>query len=520
MTYVKDGADLGGHHLSSHFSKQAFESRRFKKLPGELPNDKANKQSMDLSLQRLDFSAACNQVSELLSYAQPLRPNRCPVDREAEIVGLASSEFATFEEFKTAYLAVQVPVICFLRPHEVEEAVGWIRDSDDISMVGEPASLTRWRRERITKAHDRRLDSLTRTYCREELIEALRSACQVASPFQPVSLILMDLDHLKSINDQAGVEAGDQILRQMGVLVQSICKNSLVSRTRGGEFGVLVQSNESIAKRVATILRDTVDGYQWQGFVGVTASFGVATALASCEPSLVLRQADEALFAAKAIGRNQVVCYSEIVNVSQVDSDQLEVISLENKARVMSERVTNFVTQQSRRIMMTLHKEANTDALTQLFNRRYLDKQLVEEFNMAIVNDRDLCIALVDLDHFGEVNKVHGWPTGDRTLCTVAETITRSIRAADWVGRYGGEEICIVMPDTNLEQAMTVCERVRRATDLSQCSTTSGQPLRITVSIGIVELDRASDQSVTQLIERVSRMTLKAKSSGRNQVQC
>lgn len=170
--------------------------------------------------------------------------------------------------------------------------------------------------------------------------------------------------------------------------------------------------------------------------------------------------------------------------------------------------------------MMTLHKEANTDALTQLFNRRYLDKQLVEEFNMAIVNDRDLCIALVDLDHFGEVNKVHGWPTGDRTLCTVAETITRSIRAADWVGRYGGEEICIVMPDTNLEQAMTVCERVRRATDLSQCSTTSGQPLRITVSIGIVELDRASDQSVTQLIERVSRMTLKAKSSGRNQVQC
>ena len=168
---------------------------------------------------------------------------------------------------------------------------------------------------------------------------------------------------------------------------------------------------------------------------------------------------------------------------------------------------------------MTLHKEANTDSLTQLFNRRYMDKQLAEEFNQAIVDGKELCVALVDLDHFGDVNKVHGWPTGDKALCSAAETITKSIRAADWVGRYGGEEICIVMPGISLDQAKLICERARIAIESNPCATTSDQPLRITVSIGVVELDPTSDQSVTQLIERVSQLTLKAKNMGRNQVQ-
>jgi two-component system cell cycle response regulator len=483
------------------------------------PKTKANKHIMDTSPLNSDFTSAFNLVSGLLSQSQSDRSNHDPERFEAGIAGFRSLDFPSLDDLKSAYLAHQGPAICFLNCDEVADVISWIRDSDDISVVGEPPELKNWRLERIAKSHDRRLDPLTKVFCREELIEALQSACLIASPFQPVSLILMDLDHLKSINDQAGARAGDQILKQMGTLVNSICRNSLVARTRGGEFGVMVQSNESIAKQIAAILRESVDNYPWIGFVGVTASFGVATACAKCEPSLILSQADEALFAAKAIGRNQVVCYSEIVDVSRVDSDQLEVITLENKARVMSERVTNFVTQQSKRIMMTLHKEANTDALTQLFNRRYLDKQLTEEFNQAIVKGKELCIALVDLDNFGNVNKVHGWPTGDKALCTVADLIMQSVRASDWVGRYGGEEICVVMPGTNLKRATIVCERIRRVIDAEPLTTTSDQPLHVTVSIGVVELNRQSDQSLTQMIERVSQLTLKAKSMGRNQVQ-
>lgn len=483
------------------------------------PMIKAKHQDMYLPPSTCEFSAAFNRVSELLLQAQPNRAGHSLVKRKAGIVRLSSSNFRCLDEFKEAYLASQGPVICFIRPDEVHVVIDWIRDTDDLSLLGEPAELTQWRLGRIAQSYDRRLDPLTRVYSRNELIRALHGICKDASPFQPASLILMDIDHLKSINDRFGVAAGNQVLRKMGKLVQAICGNSLVSRTRGGEFAVMVQSNESIAKRIAIVIQETVHKHEWTGLDEVTASFGVASVYEKCKPPLMFTQADEALFAAKAIGRNQVVCYSEIVNVSKVDSDQLEVISLENKARVMSERVTSFVTQQSKRIMQTLHKEANTDALTQLFNRRYLDKQLAADFNLAIVNGKNLCIALVDLDHFGEINKAHGWPTGDKALCTVAETITQSIRATDWVGRYGGEEICIVMPYTNLEQAVIICERVRIAIASTSLQTPAEKPLNVTVSIGVVELDRDSDQSLPQLIERVSQLTLKAKSRGRDQVQ-
>lgn len=478
----------------------------------------ANRQNMDRSPPTCKLSAAFDVVSDLLTQARTGRSDPELVDPGSEVVGLHSSKFSSLEDFKTAYLARQGPVLCVLRPAEVADASAWIRKSDDISLLNEPDALQQWRMDRISQLHDRRRDSLTCVFTRDELISALQRACQNSSPHQPVSLVLLDVDHLKSINDQFGVGVGNQVLKQIATLVKTICKNSFVSRTRGGEFAVLIHANGSIAKQIAAVLQDAVANHTWTGHDAVTASFGVATVYEQCEPSTILTQTDEALFAAKALGRNQVVCHSEIVDVSQIDSDQLEVISLENKARVMSERVTSFVSQQSKRIMRTLHREANTDALTQLFNRRYLDKRLGDEFNLSIVNGLQLSVALVDLDHFGKVNKTYGWPTGDKALCTVAKTITSSIRSVDWVGRYGGEEICIVMPNTNLTQARIVCERVRSAIAATPVNT-NAKPINITVSIGVAQLDVQSDQSVVELIERVSHLTLKAKSRGRNQVQ-
>jgi diguanylate cyclase (GGDEF)-like protein len=351
------------------------------------------------------------------------------------------------------------------------------------------------------------------------LIKTLIPICAAASEGQPVSLILLDIDHLKILNDRLGIRQGDKILTDLGQLIRRLCQTPLVARTRGGEFGILVEAAESVANQIANVIQRAVNRFPWSDHKEITVSFGVAGIIQSCEPSLLLSRADEALFAAKANGRNRVVCHSEIARISNRHNDELDVISMENKARVLSERVTSFVTQRSKRIMQSLRKEANTDGLTQLFNRRYLDQRLVEEFQHAIATDKDLCIALLDLDHFGNVNKRHGWPTGDKVLRLVADTILQNIRVSDWVGRYGGEEICVVMPGTSLESAAVVCERIRSTIEAMPFESTTGQSLHVTLSIGVVALDPASDTDVAALIERVSDLTLRAKEGGRNQVQ-
>ena len=467
-----------------------------------------------------ELSAAATAIAQLLTQSgRPSSVRSHAAGFRAAVVSLSTDDFATLADFKQAYLACQTPLLCVARAIEVPEILSWLRESDDIALIEESETLTNWRLDRIAKAQAQRMDPLTQVHRRGELVSSLKSACQIASPDQPVSLILLDLDHFKILNDRLGVHKGDEIVGKLGRLVHELCRDTLVARTRGGEFGILVENHESLAVKIADMLRRAVTGYAWWGPNEITASFGVADVSQACEPSLLLSRADEALFAAKANGRNRVVCYSEIARISNRRDEELDVISMENKARVLSERVTSFVTQRSKRIMQSLRREANTDGLTQLFNRRYLDKQLSKDFDQAVASGKDLCVALIDLDHFGIVNKKHGWPTGDKVLRSVAETILRSIRNSDWVGRYGGEEICLVMPSTGLEAATIVCERIRSTIESMPFETTAGESMKITLSIGLVELNPVIDPNVTALIERVSQLTLGAKTGGRNRVQ-
>lgn len=474
---------------------------------------------MDETSLSFDPTSESKIIAELLGNAGNRNRVRPVAGDESAVIFLKTSDFPTLDAFKNAYLSYQQPVMCFVRPLEVPEVVAWLRDSDDIALLGESSVLTDWRCTRISKIYAERLDPLTQVHRRGQLIKSLASICRSASPQQPVSLIILDIDHLKAINDRLGVRLGDEILADLGQLIRGLCHGTLVARTRGGEFGVVVESDELTARQVASSIHRTITQYHLCDQRKITASLGVACVDECCEPSNLLSRADEALFAAKANGRNRVVCHSEIAEISNRHNEELEVISMENKAKVLSERVTSFVTQRSKRIMQSLRKEANTDGLTQLFNRRYLDKKLDEEFQHAIATGKDLCVALIDLDHFGIVNKQYGWPTGDKVLRRVADTIMRNIRNSDWVGRYGGEEIFLVMPGTAIKSAAVVCERIRSSIESMPIESNSGEPIRVTLSIGVVQLNPKTDPTVEALVERVSQLTLQAKSGGRNQVQ-
>ncbi len=231
--------------------------------------------------------------------------------------------------------------------------------------------------------------------------------------------------------------------------------------------------------------------------------------------SELLSQADEALYAAKAGGRNLVYTWNQLKAESKHAGEDVDLAGLENRARVFSERVTSFITRRSRTLIKGLKHDATTDPLTQMYNRRYLDTQLAAELTAAQREGYPLCLALIDVDHFGMVNKTYGWPTGDAVLRQVSELIQSNLRKTDWVGRYGGEEFCVVLVGASLKQSRTVLERLRLAVENASFSSSDGAPLMVTISVGVVEYDGDAG-SPLELLERASRQTLAAKNAGRN----
>ncbi|MCH2209802.1 MAG: GGDEF domain-containing protein [Fuerstiella sp.] len=410
----------------------------------------------------------------------------------------------------------KTPVLLLVGNDCFDEAFDLIREEDDLCLIDSPWMLIEHRLCRLQKNAANRLDSLTALRSRKELIRHLGECCAEADSSRPVSVIFLDLDHFKALNDQHGHAVGDNLLVECGELLNEYTSQDFfVARFGGEEFVLVSRLDEESTRRTAEHIRITIASHEFPGQIRMSTSIGISTTETSMEVSDLLSQADEALYAAKAGGRDLVYTWNQLKAESSSAGEDVDVTGLENHARVFSERVTSFITRRSKKLISGLKHEASTDGLTQIYNRRYLDSQLSVELAAAEQHAYPLCIALIDVDHFGQVNKTHGWPTGDLVLKQVSSLIQSNLRKTDWVGRYGGEEFCVVLIDATLSQARFVLERLRSAVEKSLFESTAGVPLAVTISIGLVEQDVA-DTTPVQLLERASRETLAAKNAGRN----
>jgi diguanylate cyclase (GGDEF)-like protein len=165
-----------------------------------------------------------------------------------------------------------------------------------------------------------------------------------------------------------------------------------------------------------------------------------------------------------------------------------------------------------------------TDPLTQLHNRRYLDRRLAEELARANRYRQPLSCLFVDADHFKQINDNHGHPVGDQVLRELASRIRSQLRASDIATRYGGEEFALLLPQTYLEDALLLAERIRLEIASHPISLGDNKALRITVSIGVSEAlpllgKTPQPQLGEQLLADADRALYLAKANGRNRIE-
>ncbi len=157
------------------------------------------------------------------------------------------------------------------------------------------------------------------------------------------------------------------------------------------------------------------------------------------------------------------------------------------------------------------------DGLTGVLNRRAFEKALEEEFVRVERSNKHVCVIMLDIDHFKNVNDVYGHLVGDDVLKKFAKCVSQNIRPMDKLARYGGEEFAIILPETDLANAVNGAERVRQIIEGKTCNAETGETIDITASFGVACYPGDASKT-TDLVSLADKRLYYAKRAGRNQV--
>ncbi|SNB47668.1 diguanylate cyclase [Geobacter sp. DSM 9736] len=165
-----------------------------------------------------------------------------------------------------------------------------------------------------------------------------------------------------------------------------------------------------------------------------------------------------------------------------------------------------------------LKELSNTDPLTRLYNRRYLMEALEREFQRSSRKQGPLSLVLLDIDHFKKINDTYGHQEGDVVLAAVAEMAQAGLRRYDIAARYGGEEFILLLPETPLQEAIAVADRLRESIQEMEFPPPL-ENLTVTISLGVSTYPSQRIDCIDSLIRQADEALYRAKQNGRNRME-
>ena len=194
-------------------------------------------------------------------------------------------------------------------------------------------------------------------------------------------------------------------------------------------------------------------------------------------------------------------------NITGQPYDLLEMQFITRIARFASIAIENA----------SLFRQATTDRMTGLFSHHYFEKTLDEELERARRYKSTFSLVMFDIDHFKKFNDTYGHLQGDHIIRDIAKLLCKSVRQVDFPARYGGEEFAVILPAVDVKGALVVAERIRkRVEEFAFPSSNGGDPLHVTISVGVTEFDQESAYAPSEIIREADRALYQSKENGRN----
>ena len=293
------------------------------------------------------------------------------------------------------------------------------------------------------------------------------------------------------------------------ILTRSV---SLLKAT-GGELGLFDHKKHDIVI-VAGHNRSNRKGQRLrlgQGIMGAVAQTREPVIMHSESSPEILKDSWHCLMAAPLIAGGNLVGVLMIVQTNvlhEFTPADLNLFTMFAQQAAMAIRNTQLLEDARRR--------AETDSLTGLYNHRHFFDLAGHEIKRALRYKHHLTAIMFDIDHFKKVNDTFGHGVGDQVLVSISNLCRQLFRSIDIIGRYGGEEFAVLLPETSLSTARDVAERLRRAVSATVI-THHGQHISVTISLGIAAL-RSDSNTISRLMERADTALYHAKREGRNQI--
>lgn len=283
--------------------------------------------------------------------------------------------------------------------------------------------------------------------------------------------------------------------------------------------GQILMWNEWLAKHARVSAADAVGKSVEQAFAQVPSSAFMAALRNTLQYGLpavlsnALHRAPLALYAVDDKDDQQTIHQSITITALQ----------LQDGGRCALIQVSDSSTSIKREKMLRSHsevlkKDATTDILTGLYNRRFFDEHYKIALGQAIRQKWPMTIFMVDIDYFKQYNDYYGHPAGDKVLCAVAQALKSQLaRSSDMLARYGGEEFILILPNMQAEHGMQFAEKLLQAVSVLNLPHLKSKAAKnVTISIGLSTYDPSRHREVTALIDAADTALYKAKQQGRN----